>query len=246
MLSIFDGLRDITFFSVVFRMLFAYLCGGVIGIERSYKNRPAGFRTHILVCIGATVASMTGLYLYLNVNLPTDISRIGAQVVSGLGFIGAGTIIVTKKPTVKGLTTAAGLWASGIIGLAVGAGFYEGGAVATILIIFTETGFFALGRRIQHDSEFKVNLNYHHKPALDQVLRYCKDHKMTITNLQVTGSNDSEKSLYSATISLRPRSGVSIDKNELMTNIREIAGVIEETLEVREESQEEDKVEQNI
>ena len=82
MLSIFDGIRDITPLSTTIRLLIAVLLGGLIGLERSYKNRPAGFRTHILVCIGATIASMTGIYLYLNMELPTDISRLGAQVVS--------------------------------------------------------------------------------------------------------------------------------------------------------------------
>ena len=109
MLEFFDPIREITFMTVMIRFLIAIICGGLIGIERSYKNRPAGFRTHILVCIGATIASMTGIYLYLNMGLPTDISRLGAQVVSGLGFIGGGTIIVINKKRIKGLTTAAGL-----------------------------------------------------------------------------------------------------------------------------------------
>ena len=86
MLSIFDGLRDLRFIAIVFRMFLALLCGGVIGIERSYKNRPAGFRTHILLCSAAAVASMTGIYLYIGAHLPADLSRIGAQVISGLGF----------------------------------------------------------------------------------------------------------------------------------------------------------------
>ena len=101
MLSLFDGIRDLTPWSVVLRMVIASLLGMLIGLERSYKNRPAGFRTHILVCVGSCVASLTGIYLYLNVGMNTDISRIGAQVVSGLGFIGAGTILVTKKLTQK-------------------------------------------------------------------------------------------------------------------------------------------------
>ena len=109
MLSIFDGLRDLRFIAIVFRMFLALLCGGVIGIERSYKNRPAGFRTHILLCGAAAVASMTGIYLYIGAHLPADLSRIGAQVISGLGVIGAGTIIFTGKKSIKGLTTAAGL-----------------------------------------------------------------------------------------------------------------------------------------
>ncbi len=233
MITIFDKVRDVDFISVFVRMVFAFTCGGVIGLERSYKNRPAGFRTHILVCIGATIASMTGVFLYLEQNIPTDVSRIGAQVVSGLGFIGAGTIIVTKKPKVKGLTTAAGLWATGIIGLAIGAGFYEGAIIATALILITETGFFRFGRRIKHEPEYVIYLSYHHKPALDSVLRYCKDHKMAITNLQVEGTNDSEGSIYSAKIFLHPRSGAIVDKEKLIESVKNTKGVKESKIEAR-------------
>ena len=125
MLSVFDGLRDVTTLSVFVRLACALICGGIIGIERSYKRRPAGFRTHILICIGAAITTLTSQYLYLNMHYFTDMARLGAQVVAGIGFIGAGTIIVTKRQRVKGLTTAAGLWTSGIIGLTFGGGFYE-------------------------------------------------------------------------------------------------------------------------
>ena len=125
MLSVFDGLRSVTTLSVFVRLACAFICGGIIGIERSYKRRPAGFRTHILICIGAAITTLTSQYLYLNMHYFTDMARLGAQVVAGIGFIGAGTIIVTKRQNVKGLTTAAGLWTSAIIGLAFGGGFYE-------------------------------------------------------------------------------------------------------------------------
>ena len=120
MLSVFDGLRDVTTLSVFVRLACALICGGIIGIERSYKRRPAGFRTHILICIGAAITTLTSQYLYLNMHYFTDMARLGAQVVAGIGFIGAGTIIVTKRQRVKGLTTAAGLWTSAIIGLTFG------------------------------------------------------------------------------------------------------------------------------
>ena len=224
-----SAIRGISFGSVVLRMLLAFLCGAAIGFERSYKNRPAGFRTHILVCIGAATASMTGLYLYLNLGLPTDISRLGAQVVSGLGFIGAGTIIVTRNRSVKGLTTAAGLWTSGIIGLALGGGFYEGDIFATALVLITETVFSVLGGRIKHTPEFEIKLHYDHKPALDQVMRFCKDRKVSITNLSVTSVGSPESPSYVAVLSLRPR--FSVNRNLLLSHIRGIRGVhdLEET-----------------
>ena len=124
MISIFDGLRDMTMAAVSLRMLLAVLCGGLIGMEREFKRRPAGFRTHILICLGAAMTTLTSQYLYLNMHYYTDMARLGAQVVAGIGFIGAGTIIVTPKQRVKGLTTAAGLWASAIVGLSLGGGFY--------------------------------------------------------------------------------------------------------------------------
>ena len=133
--------REITFTSVLIRMLCALLCAFVIGIERSSKNRPAGFRTHMLVGIGSAAASLTGHYLYLNMHLPADVTRIGAQIITGLGFIGAGTIVITRRQTVKGLTTAAGLWTTGIIGLSFGSGFYEGGFIATGMVFLIESGF---------------------------------------------------------------------------------------------------------
>lgn len=115
MLSIFNGVRDITMLSVTVRLCLAVLCGGMIGLERAFKRRPAGFRTHILICLGASLTTMTSQYLYLNMHYFTDMARLGAQVVAGIGFIGAGTIIVTKRQNVKGLTTAAGLWTLSLI-----------------------------------------------------------------------------------------------------------------------------------
>ena len=135
MLPWFDGLRDVTFLSVTIRMLLAMICGGVIGIEREYKRRPAGFRTHILICMGAAMTTMTSQYLYLGMGYYTDMARLGAQVVAGIGFIGAGTIIVTRRQRVKGLTTAAGLWVTAIIGLTLGAGYFEAGFFSTVLIL---------------------------------------------------------------------------------------------------------------
>ena len=138
MLEIFDPLRELSTSALCLRMILAFVCGGLVGIEREYKRRPAGFRTHILVCMGAAMTTLTGQYLYLELNYQTDISRIGAQVIAGIGFIGAGTIIVSKRQRIKGLTTAAGLWATAIVGLSLGAGFYEGGIITAMLILIVE------------------------------------------------------------------------------------------------------------
>ena len=201
MLNIFNPLRDLSFVALLFRLLLSTICGTAIGLERSSKNRPAGFRTHILVCLSGTVASITGHFIYLGLMLPADVTRIGAQIITGLGFIGAGTIIVTKKSDIKGLTTAAGLLTTGIIGLAIGSGFYEGGILGTILVIITMTTLASLGKRIKADPEFILELEYDDKTSLDGVLRYCKDRRMSIRNLQI--HNDFEDEYYSATIALR-------------------------------------------
>lgn len=142
--------------TVVVRLFLAVLCGGLIGLEREHKHRVAGFRTHILVCIGATLTTMTSQYLWTYFNpdwifaaenvssmIPEgqwvlDPARLGAQVVAGIGFIGAGTIVVTKRKQVKGLTTAAGLWTTAIVGLAIGTGFYLAVIYVTFLILAVE------------------------------------------------------------------------------------------------------------
>ncbi|MCI8639350.1 MAG: MgtC/SapB family protein [Coprococcus sp.] len=123
--------------AMVFRMASALLMGLVIGVDRGIKRRGAGVKTHVLVCLGAALVMMTGEYIYLNFEGNMDISRIGAQVISGVGFLGVGTIIVTGKNQVRGLTTAAGLWACACLGLAVGIGFVEGAFITLILVMLT-------------------------------------------------------------------------------------------------------------
>ena len=121
--------RELTLLSVILRVLVAAILSGIIGLERGMKNRPAGLRTYMLVCVGSCLIMLTNQYLF-QVSGAGDPMRLGAQVVSGIGFLGAGTIIVTKHNQIKGLTTAAGLWASAGVGLALGVGFYEAAIVA--------------------------------------------------------------------------------------------------------------------
>lgn len=119
--------------SVILRLLFAMLIGTVVGIERSSRGRGAGVKTHTLVCVGATLVMMTSQYM-CGIYQTGDPARLGAQVISGIGFLGAGTIMVTGRNHVRGLTTAAGLWVCACEGLAVGVGFWQG-AIATLAII---------------------------------------------------------------------------------------------------------------
>ena len=138
MLESFSFFREMTPLSVMLRILIAVVFGGLVGLEREYKRRPAGFRTHILICLGACITTMTSQFLVMVMDYPVDLSRLGAQVVAGIGFIGAGTIIVTREQRVKGLTTAAGLWSCAILGLAVGAGFLESAIICVCLILLAE------------------------------------------------------------------------------------------------------------
>ena len=129
------ALNEVT---MLLRLGLATVCGGLLGFERTKKRRAAGIRTYILVCQGACAAMMTGQFVYLYVG-STDVSRIGAQVVSGIGFLGAGTILMTGYHKIRGLTTAAGLWATACMGLALGAGFYLG-ALTVCLMMYATMG----------------------------------------------------------------------------------------------------------
>lgn len=134
MIKELDFLRELNSWSVLLRPVVAAILGGLIGLERERKRRPAGFRTYMLVCMGAALAMMLGQYVDSLGGTRSDMSRFGAQVINGIGFLGAGTVLVTGKQEVKGLTTAAGLWASACMGLAIGAGFYECVLLAVLLI----------------------------------------------------------------------------------------------------------------
>ena len=138
-LEILGSLRGASLAGLALKLVLAVIFGGIIGLERGRKRRPAGFRTHILVCMGATMAMCISRYCVDVLGITTDVSRLGAQVINGIGFLGAGTIIVTRRQEVKGLTTAAGLWACACMGLAIGAGFFECALMAFAAIIMSTT-----------------------------------------------------------------------------------------------------------
>lgn len=132
-----DYFYDINIISVTLRLFLAVLLGGIIGLERGANRHAAGFRTHILVCVGATLAMLTNQYIFQTMTELADPSRMGAQVITGVGFLGVGTILVTGRHKIKGLTTAAGLWASACTGLALGIGFYYGAFIAGLLVFIS-------------------------------------------------------------------------------------------------------------
>ena len=175
------------FWDVAVRLVIATVCGGLIGIERGKKNRAAGFRTYILVCVGAALTMVLGEYLIemetvWKAILPglakTDASRFGAQVINGIGFLGAGTIIVTGRQQVKGMTTAAGLWASACMGLAIGAGFYLGAILGCLFIILTMVVFTRIESLIlSHSKNINLFIEFEDIEDLSKILEKIKAKK---------------------------------------------------------------------
>ncbi len=208
----------------VLRMVLAVICGGIIGIEREFKRRPAGFRTHILICLGASLTTITSQYLYLEMNMFTDLARLGAQVIAGIGFIGAGTIIVTKRRQVKGLTTAAGLFASAILGLAIGAGFLEAALIATVLILVVELLLSRLEYFVMSTARtVHLYIEYKQNDSLTEMTEYMRSHHITVSDLQITKSGAVTQNPC-AIFSLDLPRKLSHDK--VMTALSEIDGVI--------------------
>ena len=138
--------------SVIVRVLLAMLLGGLIGSEREKSKRPAGFRTHILVCVGACMTALIGLFVWKEMGAVTDPVRISAQVISGIGFLGVGTILVKEHDHITGLTTAAGLWTTAAIGIACGYGFYLVAIVGTFVVAVTSAILFKLESRSRKKS----------------------------------------------------------------------------------------------
>ncbi len=140
-ISIFEQFNII---SAIARIFLAMLLGGLIGMEREKSRRPAGFRTHILVCVGACLTALIGMYVWYEMGDVTDPMRISAQVISGIGFLGVGTILVKEHDHITGLTTAAGLWTTAAIGIACGYGFYSAAFVGTLVVAITSAILFKL------------------------------------------------------------------------------------------------------
>lgn len=127
--------ESITWYGVIVRLVVATIFGGIVGLERQNNNQSAGFRTHIILTVASALAMLTNQFIIERFGTG-DISRIGAGVVSGVGFLGAGTILITSRNRIKGLTTAAGLWACSCLGIAIGAGFYTAAICGLIIYVF--------------------------------------------------------------------------------------------------------------
>jgi putative Mg2+ transporter-C (MgtC) family protein len=184
------------YYEIIVRLLLAILIGGLVGYEREYKHRPAGFRTHILVCVGATVVSMIQIYDLKNVmtlleqnpnlmgSIKTDIGRLGAQVITGVGFLGAGTII-REKGAVKGLTTAASLWVVACIGLAVGMGYYFLSIASTLTVFVALVSLKKIEIRLIDKSKLvKFEIQYYDKEFMKDIEMIFQDNGIKIKNIE--------------------------------------------------------------
>ena len=193
MLHCFDPIRTLSFWAILVRLTLAVVCGGVIGAERETKRRPAGFRTHILICLGAAITTtLTSQYLLFQ-HLYNDIARLGAQVISGIGFVGAGTIIVTRDKRVKGLTTAAGLWAAAIIGLVCGAGYVECAIFATAVVLLVEVVLVRLETRLTSKStDLTLYIEYAHAVCMESVLALLRERRVQIESLEISRIADTD------------------------------------------------------
>lgn len=218
-----DIFYDMNIISTAVRLILATVIGGLIGLERGVSNHAAGFRTHILVCTGAALVMLTNEYI-CDLYGTGDPARLGAQVITGVGFLGAGTIMVTGRNKIKGLTTAAGLWASACLGLTIGIGFYEGALIAAILVLlslallpkvenffYRKTKSMYLYIEIESIEQFKAFINY------------IRSLETKFFKTEITG----EASCLPGAVSfqLTVKLSKANDYNEILKNIRQFDGI---------------------
>lgn len=177
-------IRELTLGSIAIRILVSIVLGGIIGVERGMKNRPAGLRTYMLVCMGSCVVMLINQYTSQAFGTGDPV-RLGAQVISGIGFLGAGTIVVTSHNQIKGLTTAAGLWASACIGLAIGIGLYEvaiigGIGIFLVLTVLHEMDYFMRSRTRMVDAYIELDQSVN----LGKFIRSIREQDLEISNIQ--------------------------------------------------------------
>jgi len=217
-------LREVTYLAVALRIVAALVIGGLLGLERGLKNRAAGMRTYMLVCVGACIIMLTNQYLY-QVTGSGDPVRMGAQVVSGIGFLGAGTIIVTRRSQIKGLTTAAGLWSSAGVGLALGVGFYEAAVIGGVAIFVIMTLLQRMDDRMHRKNRvMEIYLELSNDTSLGDFLRQVRDLNVEVSSVQREQDADSDTGVraYIALIKTRSRRA----HGELLNDLQEITGVV--------------------
>lgn len=206
------------------RLLLACILGGIIGYERENVHRPAGFRTHILVCVGAALVMVTSEFIFRQYKgiASVDPTRLGAQVISGIGFLGAGTII-REGFNVKGLTTAASLWAVSCVGIAAGIGYYEGAVATTLIIYFTliflkklEVSFL---KKNKYKTVYVVSDNI--QGQIGTISSIFDSNNVSISNIQFINSEE-EKNLAVKILAKFPSDPVEIN---IVKELQKIPGI---------------------
>lgn len=216
-------LREVTYLAVALRIFMAVFLGGIIGLEREIKHRPAGLRTYMLVCVGACLVMLTNQYV-CQIYGAGDPVRLGAQVVSGIGFLGAGTIIVTKRSQIKGLTTAAGLWSAAGVGLALGVGFYEAAIVGSFAIFMVMTLFQRMDNRMHRKSNRAgAYFELVKELTLGEFLQQARERNVEVRDIQREGetSQESGTRAYVATFKATDRRNYL----DAIEDIRSIPGI---------------------
>ena len=217
-------LRELTYLSIALRIAAAFVMGGALGWERERRSRAAGLRTYMLVCVGACIIMLTNQYIY-QVFHTGDPVRMGAQVVSGIGFLGAGTIVVTKQNQIKGLTTAAGLWAAAAVGLALGIGFYEAAFIGGLLIFLILTAMHTLDSHIRKNAQrvaLYVEVDNHIN--VGQIARAIRALNVEITSIQLDEEHVPGEHIRAFLIVLRKNK--KIRREDLFNDIQQIEGIV--------------------
>lgn len=180
-----DWSHDISnIITILLRLFITILCAGAIGVERARKRHAAGFRTYMLVSLGATMIMMVNEFL-INVYGEGDPARLAAQVISGIGFLGAGSIIITSKNQVKGLTTAAGLWTAACIGIAIGSGFYTLALSSTIIIVIILSFMPRIERFLRRKTRyFELYVELETRQNLKDLVNYLRSIDVTIDTIE--------------------------------------------------------------
>lgn len=215
-------LQELNYISVTVRLVLALICGGILGLERGAKKRPAGFRTYMLVCMGSALVMITSQYI-MNVYGSSDPARMGSQVISGIGFLGAGTIIVTSRNQVKGLTTAAGLWAVACMGLALGIGFYSGAIISGVLIFIIMTILHKMDNFVQAKSKItSLFIEFESLSSLGEFMEVAKNNNMKVSDIEINKKGSGESG---AVVLLNIKTEKIQNHNEVIRILGDVKGI---------------------
>lgn len=216
-------LQQLNYLSIIVRILLAAVIGCLIGLERESKNRPAGFRTYTLVSVGACLVMMTNQYMF-NLYQSGDPARLGAQVISGVGFLGAGTIWVTRNNQVRGLTTAAALWTSACVGLALGTGFYAGALVVGGVLVLVMILFRPLNHVLHRKNGFmRLYAHFDNSNDIDLFLREYTAEKVAVNDMQPLMQKDEDKG--GIVVLIEMRNVAEMDHEKLVRKFSALDGV---------------------